>query len=68
MPEQFKDWEEIKVNIIIVPLFTYTVKILEEGKERSMLSLDNIPNNNRREYSVSTLKGSLLSIDNNSPL
>ena len=28
LPEQFEDWEEVKVNIVVVSLFTYITSML----------------------------------------
>jgi hypothetical protein len=64
-PEQFKDWDKAKVNMIIVPLFACLANINKENRSKELeqeplLSLDNMSSEEGEE--------SLLSLDNNSPL
>ena len=73
--EQFKDWEEVKVNAIIILLFTF----LASTPAEPMLSLDNIPRRSKEEAILASgnnpdiivitpnkgKKGTLLSRNNN---
>ena len=69
-PEQFEDWGEVKANVITVPLFACLVGVSGRGEEEPMISLDDISNSTKNDLvpSAGTPEGSLLSVDNNSPL